>query len=179
MSDDNHGMAGDRTRNGALIGAFGVLLLVDFVIVLVMLGTDKNLQTDFGAVSPYYAHWYGLLAEGIVDLIVALGLLSLLAVPMMRDRSPRSRRRLVMLAVIWPIIAILAMVGIVTSWQQVGFRSMSQFSQYLFQTTPYPGALSYIPWLYDLLLAAYVVTALVGVLALLRMRALPPASSAP
>jgi hypothetical protein len=62
------------------------------------------------------------------------------------------------------------MVGIVTSWKQVGFASQSQFQTYLFGTSAYPGALSYIPWLYDALLAAYVVTAVVAIGALWRSR---------
>ena len=33
--------------------AFGALLLVDMVLSIVMLLTDKNLQTDFGAQSAY------------------------------------------------------------------------------------------------------------------------------
>jgi transposase InsO family protein len=70
----------------------------------------------------------------------------------------------------WSIFAILAMVGIVTSYSQVGFPNMNQFAQYLFGVTPYPGALSYVPWLYDVLLAAYVLTVLAGIVALLRVR---------
>jgi len=77
-------------------------------------------------------------------------------------------------ALTWTVIAILAMVGIVTSYAQVGFGTMSQFAQYLFGVTPYGhGALSYIPWLYDLLLTMYIVTALVGLAALRQLRRTP------
>jgi|ADKI01.1.fsa_nt_gi hypothetical protein len=34
-----------------------VLLFIITVIALIILITDKNLQTDFGAVKPYYYHW--------------------------------------------------------------------------------------------------------------------------
>jgi hypothetical protein len=57
----------------------------------------------------------------------------------------------------------------VFSYQQVHFSSMSQFAMYLFDTAS-PPASGYIPWLYDALIAAYVVTALVGVIAWTRVR---------
>ncbi len=76
------------------------------------------------------------------------------------------------------MLAIVAMVGIVESWQAVGFSSMSEFEKYLFGTSAYPFVLSYIPWLYDLLLVAYVLTAIVGIVAVMGMRswARPPAA---
>ena len=59
---------------------------------------------------------------------------------------------------LWSVIALLAMVGIVTTYSQVGFSSLEQFAQYLFDPVPYPNTLSYIPWLYDVMLAAFVIT---------------------
>jgi len=175
MASNASGSGVEWNLSGGRVGAFSVLLLLDFLLILVMLGTDKNLQTDFGnpTVSGYYAHWYGLLVEGIIDLILAAGLLATVALPALRGRSVSSRRGIVLLGVAWSVLAIVAMVGIVETYQQVGFSSASQFAQYLFGTTAYPGALSYIPWLYDALLAAYVLTALVGVIALMKVRSTP------
>jgi hypothetical protein len=154
----------------------GLLLLLDFVVAVVMLATDKNLQTDFGALkSGYYAHWYGVLVMALVDLVAGLGVLSY-SMPAMRARLPSFLRRYTLLAALaWPILAILAMVGIVESYSEVGFQSASQFSTYLFGTSAYPGALSYIPWLYDAMLALFVVTALVAVVAVWQARRAGPA----
>jgi cytochrome bd-type quinol oxidase subunit 2 len=151
--------------------AFGALFFVDLVLSVVMLVTDKNLQTDFGAQSPYYAHWWGVLAMAAIDLAVAAALV-MSTTPAMENRmSPALRRAGTVASLVWAIVAIAVMVGISTAYSQVGFKSMSQFDQYLFGVTAYPGALSYIPWLYDALLAAYVVTAIVGVVAVLSVRA--------
>ncbi|MGA8302942.1 MAG: hypothetical protein WA691_03485 [Thermoplasmata archaeon] len=158
------------------MAAFGVLLLVDFVLSAVMLVTDKNLQTDFGFHSAYYLHWYGVLAMAIVDLVVALALLVSSSPSVAQQMSSSVRRIGVIAALVWTIVAIVVSVGIVTTWSQVGFANMSQFEQYLFGVTPYPGALYYIPWLYDLLLAAYIVTAVVGALAI-RRAPTPPATA--
>jgi hypothetical protein len=165
-----------KTVSGARSAALAALLLIDFVLVVVMLATDKNLQTDFGAVAPYYSHWYGLLAEGVVDLAVAIGVIVLVVVPARQGRSVASRRWVPIGALVWALIAIAANVGIVTSWKMVGFPNQAEFEKYLFGTSAYPGALSYIPWLYDALLAAYVVTALVGIVAVLRVRAKRPST---
>jgi hypothetical protein len=158
--------------------AFGLLLLLDFVLSLVMLVTDKNLQTDFGVQSPYYLHWYGVLAMGVLDLVLGLSLLVSASGSTMQRMSSSVRRTGVMGALAWSVIAILAMLGIVTTYAQVGFSSMSQFAQYLFGVTAYPGALSYIPWLYDLLLVLYVVTAAAGALASRRIAPTPASPTA-
>jgi hypothetical protein len=161
------------TLSGTRVTAFSILLFVDFVLVAVMLATDMNLQSDFGSLHtpPYFAHWYGLLVEGVVDLVAALVLLIVVAIPAMKGKSVAARRWLTLGGLLWSVLAIVVMVGIVESYQMVGFSSANQFAQYLFQTTPYHGALSYIPWLYDALLAAYVLTALVGAMAVMRIRA--------
>ncbi len=158
--------------------AFGLLLLADFVVATVMLFTDKNLQTDFGAQSPYYLHWYGVLAMGVLDLLLALALLAYASVPMLRRMPLAVRSGVVLGALVWSVIAIVATLGIVTSYAQVGFSTMGQFAQYLFGVTAYPHALSYIPGLYDLLLALYFGTAVLGALALRGIRS-TPTSSAP
>lgn len=158
------------------VAALGLLLLIDFVLAVVMLVTDKNLQTDFGAQSPYYLHWYGVLVMGVVDLLLALVLLAFSSLPVLTSMSASVRRGVVIGALAWAALAIVAMLAIVATYGQVGFSTASQFAQYLFSVTPYPGALSYIPWFYDLTLAMYVVTAAVGALA---TRQAPSAPSTP
>jgi hypothetical protein len=148
----------------------GVLLIVDFLLTVVMLATDKNLQTDFGSQSAYYSHWYGVLVMGLVDLVGALVVL-MVAAPSMRARCPSFlRRNAATVALGWSVLAILAMVGIVETYSAVGFPSASEFAKYLFGVSAYPGAGSYIPWLYDALLVAYVVTAIVAAMAMMRGR---------
>jgi hypothetical protein len=155
------GQSGAVGVEPTLVG-LGVLLLLDFLLCAVMLATDKNLQTDFGFVAPYYLHWYGVLGMGLVDLVAAIVVFGV-SMPRMAARAPGVLRRNVgVLGLLWSLVAVAAMVGIVTSWKQVGFTSQSQFETYLFGTSAYPGTLSYIPWLYDALLAAYVLTAVVA-----------------
>jgi hypothetical protein len=148
----------------------GLLLLADFVVVLVMLATDKNLQTDFGRYSPYYIHWYGLLAMGVVDLFGALAVFGNFSRYGMRTMSSTRRRWVALAGLGWSVLSVLVLLGIVETYQQESFSNMGQFSQYLFGVTAYPGALSYIPWLYDLLLVLYILTALVAVVLVLRLR---------
>jgi hypothetical protein len=153
--------SGGWTLHRGRVSAFALFLFVDVILVAVMLVTDKNLQTNFGAQAPYYYHWYGLLAEGILDLIVAGALVASIS-RSAQVRSFSSRKRVVLAGLAWTVLAILAMLGIVATYQQVGFASASEFAKYLFGVTVYPSLPSYIPWLYDLLLAMYIVTALVG-----------------
>jgi hypothetical protein len=157
--------------------AFGALLIVDFLLVAVMLATDKNLQTDFGSQPAYYVHWWGLLALGVLDLLLG-ALLVAAEFPPVQGWLPGARRKYLHLgAVLWTILSVVAMLGIVETYSQVGFQSMSQFEQYLFGVSAYPGALSYIPWLYDLLVAASALTALVGIVAVLSVQTTPTGSS--
>jgi hypothetical protein len=167
MSMSSAAANGGSLRSGRL-AAFGALLVLDFVIAAVMLVTDKNLQTDFGAQSAYYSHWYGVLAMGVIDLLVGAVLLSSSTLPALKRMSASAQRRGVIAALLWTVLALVVSLGIVASYMQVGFSSASQFAQYLFGVTPYPGALSYIPGLYDALIALYVVTAIVGALATVR-----------
>ncbi|MCI4320871.1 MAG: hypothetical protein L3K18_06435 [Thermoplasmata archaeon] len=154
----------------------GLLLLVDFVVAVVMLATDKNLQTNFGASSPYYVHWYGVLGIAVVTLIGGLAVLSS-ASPSMAARMPRVRPSMMLFAALgWSVLVVLAMVGIVESYSQVGFPSANEFGKYLFGTSAYPGALSYIPWLYDAMLALFVLTAIVAAAAAWRARKMAPAA---
>jgi hypothetical protein len=167
MSDEkNEAGSGNRTLSRGRVAAFGLLLFLDFIVVVVMLATDKNLQTDFGSLSSgYYSHWYGLLAEGILDLIIAAAVLSTVSLGALKRRSLSNRKYVVIGGLLWTILAIVAMLAIVETWSQVGFQNMSQFSQYLFGVTAYKDVKPYIPWLYDLLLGMYILTALAGVVA--------------
>ncbi|MCI4334483.1 MAG: hypothetical protein L3K04_02475 [Thermoplasmata archaeon] len=150
--------------------ALAALLLLDFVVAVVMLVTDKNLQTNFGAQKAYYSHWYGVLAMALVDVVGATVVL-VFSFPSSADGTPGLLRRHVgLVALAWSLLAVLAMVGIVESYSQVGFPSMTEFEKYLFGTSAYPGALSYIPWLYDFLLACYLLTAVVAVIVVWRSR---------
>jgi hypothetical protein len=163
------GTSGNGRAGRSWVQIFGALILIDFLLVLVMLATDMNLQTDFGTSARYFAHWYGLLAEGILDLLVALAVLGNATMPSMWNQRPGRVKKIVTAALVWVILAIFADLAIVFSWQQVGFTSMNQFAMYLFDTAS-PASGGYIPWLYDALLAAYIVTAVVGVLAWTQVR---------
>jgi len=158
-----------------LVGVFGGLLLLDFVLLLVMLATDKNLQTDFGAVSSYYLHWYGVLALAVVTLLSGIAVLGTLTPSMSKESMFTRNRYSLIAATVWAWLAIVAMVAVVATYKQVGFSSASQFAQYLFGVSAYPGALSYIPWLYDLLLALFIISAIFGVIAVAQIRKLAPA----
>jgi hypothetical protein len=157
------------------VRVFGGLLLLDFVVLLVMLATDKNLQTDFGAVSPYYLHWYGVLALAVVTLLFAIAVLGSLR-PSMASAKFFTRNRYSLIgATVWAWLAIVAMVAVVATYKQVGFSSAGQFAQYLFGVSAYPGALSYIPWLNDLLLALFVLSAIAGLVVVAQSPRTPPA----
>ncbi|MGP8071731.1 MAG: hypothetical protein ACLPZM_01180 [Thermoplasmata archaeon] len=146
------------------------LLFIDFLLSVVMLVTDKNLQTDFGAQGAYYAHWYGVLGMAVLDVMLAVSLAWVASTPDSKRLASSGRRGLVIAGFAWATLSVVALLGIVTSYSQVGFSTMSQFETYLFGTTPYPGALSYIPWLYDALLSAYVLSAFVGLIAFWKYR---------
>jgi hypothetical protein len=167
------------TTADRLLAVFGLLLLLDFLLVAVMLATDKNLQTDFGNVSPYYSHWYGALAMGVVDLLAGLVLLANSTSRPMPRMTPRTRTMLARAGLAWTILVILASVGIVETYQQVGFQSAGDFAHYLFDSPSVSGNGNYIPWLYDALLAMYIVTAIVGVFASIRNRATSSGASSP
>ena len=119
---------------------------------IVMLFTDKNLQTDFGTVTHgYFVHWYAILGMALVDLAGGALLLVL-----------RSRLA-VKLGVIASALFAIVLVGAVFTYQAVGFPSALAFAQYLFGYTYFGGDIRY---LYDLLLATYLGTCGLGVLGL-------------
>lgn len=132
----------------------GFLLVIDFVITMVILFTDKNLQTDFGIVKPYFVHWYGLLVTAIIDIIGAGIIIA------------KPAGGYVKVGTIGSSLLAVFLVADLATYKMVGLSSVSQFATYLFGFSHYPGALSYIPGLYDVLFIFYIITAVVGALAL-------------
>lgn len=128
---------------------YGLAFLLAAVLSVVMLATDKNLQTDFGALSSgYYAHWYAVLGMAVVDVIGA-GLL-------IAFRS----RTLVKVGVVGSGLFAVALVAVIFTYAQVGFASASDFANYLFGVNYYGG---YLRYLYDALLATYLGTFVLGI----------------
>ena len=62
-------MANNDSKPSSLHMLQGIFFLIAFVVTILIISTDKNLQTDFGLVKPYFYHWYGLLTTGILSLI--------------------------------------------------------------------------------------------------------------
>ena len=134
--------------------AEGALFIVAFVVAVIILLTDKNLQTDFGIHTRYFIHWYGMLVIAIVALIAGAILLT------------TKKRNLGLAGTMGSAFIALFLVGDLATYSQVGFTSVSQFATYLFGVTKYPGSLSYIPGMYDLLLILFVLTAVIGAISL-------------
>jgi hypothetical protein len=138
----------------------GLIFLLAFALSVVMLLTDSNLRTNFGAMSSgYYFHWYIVLATAIADVVGALLLLTL--------RS----RTVIKGGVAGSGLLILVLLGAILSYAQVGFASASDFANYLFGVTYYGGDIRY---LYDALLAVYAAALGVGILAVVSTH--PPSS---
>jgi hypothetical protein len=151
--------------------AFALILLLDFVVIVVMLATDKNLQTDFGSITNpsftnYYAHWYALLAEGILTLLVALALCFYAF-----RGTARPTRAVVLGAFAYSVLAFLGNVGIVAAYQMVGYSNLTQFADYLYGITASSGDIRY---LYDVLIVLGLITIGVGGAALRAVRKSPP-----
>lgn len=133
-----------------IIFVVGILLLIDFIITMVILVTDHNLQTDFGTTKPYFIHWYGLLITGIIDLV---GAAVIFAKPTPQNST---------IAAVGSLLLAIFLVADVATYSLVGFSSASSFATYLFGFSKYPGSLPYIPGLYDVLFALYVITSAVA-----------------
>lgn len=134
-------------------------LLLAFVFSVVMLVTDKNLQTDFGTVSSgYYFHWYVVAVTAVADIIGAALLL------LFRSRG------IFKLNVIGSGLLVVVFLGAVLTYSQVGFSSASAFANYLFGVTYSGGDIRY---LYDVLVALYLATFLWGVIGLATSRPAP------
>jgi len=132
----------------------GALFILAFVVAVIILLTDKNLQTDFGTHARYFIHWYGMLVISLVAFIAGILLLT------------TKKRSLGLAGTMGSALIALFLIGDLATYSQVGFTSVSQFASYLFGVTKYPGSLSYIPGMYDLLLIVFILTAVIGVISL-------------
>lgn len=138
---------------------FAIIFLIQFLVTMAILFTDHNLQTDFGSVSKYFLHWYGLLVTGAVDIVAFIVLLV------------SRRRSLVAVGVGWSVFMVIFQVADIFTYNMLNVGlTATQFAQYLFGVTKYPGSLSYIPGLYDVLLIIYVVAIAVGLYTHRRMK---------
>jgi len=140
------------SRNELVPAVYSLAFFLAFALSVVMLITDKNLQTNFGTVtSGYYLQWYGVLAMAIVDLAAAVLLV------LWRSRTT------VKLGAVGASLLTAAYLGVIATYSGVGFASASQFAQYLFGVTYYGGDIRY---LYDILLGVYLGAIVSGVVAL-------------
>lgn len=152
-------------RSPAYPAVYSLAFFAAFSVSVVMLATDKNLQTNFGSLSTgYYLHWYAVLVTALVDLV---GGLLLLAV---------RTRTMYKVGIVGSGLLALLIVGDVFTYAQVGFASAASFADYLYGITYYGGDIRY---LYDLLVAVYLGTFVLGLVGLYLTRARPSASRDP
>lgn len=128
-----------------------VLCLISTILILY---TDRNLQTDFGSTKPYFIHWYGMVTIAVVEVIAIIILLI---------RGSRSTLRAS--AIGSSILAIFLIADIFT-YRMAGFNSPQQFATYLFGITRYDNSTSYVPGLYDVLFVLLIITAIASVFSL-------------
>jgi len=149
---------------GLLPVIYSLPFLVAAGLSILMLATDKNLQTNFGTMaSGYYIHWYAVLGMAVADLVGAALLL------VFRSRTA------VKLGVVGSSLLTLALLGAILAYQQVGFASAMDFANYLFGVTYYGGDIRY---LYDVLLATDIATVVGGVVGLVLTRDAPASEGA-
>lgn len=147
----------ERTRWVA--SAYSSVFFLAFALSVLMLVTDTNLRTDFGAMSSgYFSHWYVVLATALVDLIGGALLVT------------RGSRTAIAAGAVGSGLLALLFVGDIFTYGQVGFNSAGDFANYLFGVTYSGGDIRY---LYDALLAVYLIGFLAGVVALWRTRPVP------
>ena len=160
---------------GRFATVFVGLLFFDFLGLDAMLVTDKNLQTDFGTVPPYFVHWYGVLALAVITLCFAILIIVTAGRSVLKGNRPRMARSALTGGAVWCWLTVVAMVGVLATYKQVGAGSVNQFARYLFGVTAYPGVQSYIPWLYDLMLGLFIASGIVGLIAVAQNRSPSPA----
>ena len=150
--DTNKGKMNNATASGRLPAYFSLLFLIQFVITMLILFTDQNLQTDFGTVPKYFIHWYGLLATGLVDFVAFIVLLAV------------RKRSMVGVGVGWAVFMAIFQIADIATYGMLNVGlSAGSFAQYLFGVTKFAGALPYIPGMYDLLFAIYIIAIGVGI----------------
>ena len=142
------------------IRILGFLLLIDFIVTMVILFTDKNLQNDFGKYrgSGYFINWYGLLATGILDIIGAIILFV------------KPQKLFLIFGAIWSLFMIGFTVGDIFLNGETGAGTTYQFATYLFGLSKDPGYESYYPGLYDVLVAIYIVALVYALVLLFKMK---------
>lgn len=151
-------------RHSSAVSGYSLLYFVATALAVWMLLSDQNLRTDFGTLANgYYAHWFAVLAMAIASAIGGILLVTV--------RS----RRVLLGGTIGAALLALVMVGDIFTYQQVGFSSAWDFAQYLFGITYYGGDVRY---LYDALLAVYIVAAIAGAVLYSVTRPGPDAGSA-
>ncbi len=132
---------------------YSVLFFVAAVLAIVMLLTDKNLQTDFGSKPSgsmffgYFLHWWAVALAAVATLV---GGVLLLAV--------RSRRAIAG-GVVGSALLSLVFLGDIAAYSASGFASAGDFAKYLFGITYGGGDIRY---LYDALLSVYLFTFFLG-----------------
>jgi hypothetical protein len=151
-------------RTGLFATIYSLPFWLGAGLAVLMLATDKNLQTDFGTISSgYFVHWYAVLAIAIADVVGAVLLL-----------WTRSRTA-VKVGVVGSGLLSVALLAVIFTYSQVGFASAGAFANYLFGVTYYGGDLRY---LYDALLGTELGTCAVGVVGLVLTRDARAAQSA-
>ena len=150
-------MANNDSKPSSLHMLQGIFFLIAFVVTILIISTDKNLQTDFGLVKPYFYHWYGLLTTGILSLIG--GIVLIVKHDKMLEKVGVAGSA---------IIAIFLVADIATYSTTHWFPSAGAMANYLFGVTfdkAYASPGTYIPGLYDFLFAVYIITLIIGVFA--------------
>jgi hypothetical protein len=144
----------DRSRG--IAGAYSLVFFLAFGLSVVMLLTDNNLRTDFGSISSgYFSHWYVILATAVADVIGGVLLVVV------------GSRTAIKAGVVGSGLIALIFVGDIFTYSQVGFSSAGAFANYLFGAS-YSGG--HIRYLYDALLAVYIIGVIAGIVALLASR---------
>ncbi len=150
---------------------YSSLFFLSFILAVVMLVTDKNLQTGFNCspttdsncvlIGGYFLHWWAVVAAAVASVLGGILLVTV------------GTRRAILGGIVGSGLLTLIFLGDIATYAQVGFSSASDMANYLFGVTYYGGDIRY---LYDALLAVYIVTFIVGWIAL---RAARPGKPAP
>jgi len=132
--------------------SYAPFFLLAFALSVGILLTDRNLRTSFGPVSHGdYTLLYVLLVTALADLVAAS---LLLFAPV---------RRAILGGTAGAGLQVLVLTGDILAYREVGFATAADFARYLFGVTYYGGDIRY---LYDVLLAVYLVTFGVGLVLL-------------
>jgi hypothetical protein len=147
-----------------LAQGYSFFFFLAFALSIVMLITDTNLRTNFGTMkSGYFLHWDVIAATAVADLIGAILLVAV------------GSRTAIKGGIAGSGLLILIYLGDIATYSLVGFSSAKAFADYLFGITYFGGDIRY---LYDVLLAVYILAFLVGIAFLAGTWERPPARSA-